>query len=623
MLFFLVSAWAACAGSAAEESTASFGAYISAAGTVIPPEQIITSSFIGKIDYHYPQPDEPLGATVYSGHRQVAASGQEEHVVIGLQGRRADFENLPPMNVSFVIDKSGSMAAEGKMRWVKESFDIFVNQVRDRDYVALVVFDSTASVIFPSTRMAGKRLSFKQAVHTIAAGGGTNLTAGLKLGYEQVLSNFRTDYTNRVLFLTDGEGRSEGMLDMAASYADMGIHVSTIGLGTNFDMTLMRELAREGEGSSRFISDRETMVEAFGAGLGRMAISVARDVRVEVNLAEEIRLLDTWAYAHESTDRGELYTFPSVHLCDYETIVLKVDIPPGIGLGQYEIGRVSVSYIGEDGEKAYLPPLSILVEAVEMELPVDGISNAIVLGAGTLVEFAEGLKEIGREYEKAQGWIGIRRDQLIERLIDETNYLKNVILNMRTRLDYHGFSDELDILESYLRIFGEELGMDAGKVNQIWNNKELDPGVENRTLMERIGGLFQEMALDLDSRNPGTIAISGFAVNDGRESGLCDLLDKVAEDTLVDVFTVVERDRIGKVMDEMKLILSDLVETTTAIRVGHMLSAEYILTGTIIPMPTTAIVFSRIIHVESSVIKATAQIIVPMTADVRSLLSDR
>ena len=182
------------------------------------------------------------------------------------------------------------------------------------------------------------------------------------------------------------------------------------------------------------------------------------------------------------------------------------------------------------------------------------------------------------------------------------------------------FGDELDILENYLRTFGEERGMDGSRVDEIWRNRELEPVTENRSLLERAEALFHEMELDLESRNPGTIAISGFAINDGRESGLCDLLDKMAEDTLADVFTVVERDKIGQIMDEMKLILSDLVETNTAIRVGHMLSAEYILTGTIIPMPTTAVVFSRIIHVESSAVKATAQIIVPMTAEVRSLL---
>jgi len=550
------------------------------------------------------------GVTAYTGHRQVGTNGQEEFVVLGLQGARGSFEELPPLNLAFVIDKSGSMAAEGKMDWVKESFGVFINQVRDIDFVAVVVFDSGAQVIFPSAKMDGNRADLKRAVDRIVAGGGTTLTAGLKLGYEQVLSNFRKEYTNRVLFLTDGDGYSEGMFDMAASYAAMGIHVSTIGLGSNFDMSLMREVARRGGGSSRFISDKKTMVEAFGEGLGRMIVPVARDLTIEFELADNVKLVDTWAYDHTSAAGREVYRYPAVHLGDYETAVLKVALPPGIKRGAYVIGRVSTAYSDMEGEKVTLPSFGVSVEAVEMESPVDGISNATVLGVGTMIEFAEGLKEIGYEYEKTYGWSGEEKDNHIDRLIAKASYLKNLISNTQTRLDYYGFEDELSILDSYLHVLGGEHS----------NNQELKPGVENRPLMERAKALFREMELDLKSRNPGTIVISGFAFNDGRENGLCDLLDEMAEETLAGVFTVVERSEIGKIMDEVKFSLSDLVETTNAIRVGHMLAAEYILTGTIIPMQTTAVVFSRIIHVESSAIEATAQIIVPMNAEVRSLL---
>ncbi len=170
-LFLFTAAWAAGA-SSAEESSANFGAYISATGTIIPPELIITSSFLGRVDYNYPRPDGCFGVTAYTGHRQVGTTGQEEFVVIGLQGSHANFEDLPPLNVAFVIDKSGSMATEGKMEWVKESFDVFVNQVRGIDFVALVVFDSGAKVVFPSTRMGGNRAAFKRAVRRIVADGG-------------------------------------------------------------------------------------------------------------------------------------------------------------------------------------------------------------------------------------------------------------------------------------------------------------------------------------------------------------------------------------------------------------------------------------------------------------------
>lgn len=588
-------------------------------GEIAPPDLIVESSFISRIDYHYPRPEGPFGVSVHTGHRQVSLSGQEEFVVIGLQGQEIPFEDLPPMNIAFVIDKSGSMAGE-KLEWVKESFEIFVRQVRPQDIVSLVVFDSAAYVIFPSVAMRGKRDQFRQAVRMISSGGGTNLTAGLQLGYEQVMANFRHEYSNRVLFLTDGVGASEGMFEMAETYRSMGVNVSTIGLGKNFDLDLMSELARRGGGSSRFISDRETMVEAFGEGLGRMAVPVAKDVSVEVELMGGTHMIDTWAYSHQTAGNKEIYTFPAVHLGDYETIVMRLDLPEFSTPGPVTIGRILTNYTDSEGEENAFSSMDIIVEAAALENPVDGISDATVLRAGTMVNYATCLKEIGSEYHESKQITGQERSAIIEQLLQKTNSMKKEVLNARQRLDYDGFEDELAILDKYLHILGGEINLSDGVIEDLWNDREIAPFTEDRSLLTRIGSLFQEMIIEIRSRQSGTIAVSGFAVNDSREAGICDLLDEMAESTFAEEFTVVERRQLNKVMEEQKLVLSDLVETTTAIDVGKLVAAEYILTGTIIPMQSSIVIFTRIIHVESSVVESVAQIIVPIDDEVRGML---
>ncbi len=339
IILLAVVATASWTGGSMEESSAGRSEYLAERGLITPAQEIFESSFIGKVDYAYPQPEGQFGVTAYTGHRQVSASGQEELIVIGLQGRKTRFEELPPLNLAFVIDKSGSMSDANKMDWVKESFDIFIEQVRSDDFVSLVVFDSTARVIFPSTRIRGNRERFRQVVHWISPGGGTNLVAGLKLGYEQVMANFRKEYVNRVLFLTDGVGDSAGIFEMAESYKKLGINVSTIGLGRNFDLNLMRKLAEHGGGSSRFISDRERMVETFGAGLSRMAVPVAKKVSLEIELLNGVRPVNTWAYDHRQAGSTVRYSFPTIHLGDYETIVLRAGTMLHFAQGLKEIGR--------------------------------------------------------------------------------------------------------------------------------------------------------------------------------------------------------------------------------------------------------------------------------------------
>ncbi len=623
VLYFVLLAAAAAvtwAGGAKEESSVGRSDYLAQRGYIAPAEEIYPSSFIGKVDYAYPQPDDMFGVTAYTGHRQVSSAGQEELIVIGLQGKEVPFKDLPLLNLAFVIDKSGSMSSADKMSWVKESFEIFIEQVRDQDFVSLVVFDSDARVIFPSTRIGGNREHFLQVVRSIAPGGGTNLTDGLRLGYKQVMANFRKKYVNRVLFLTDGVGDSNGIFDMAQAYRKLGVNVSTIGLGHNFDLNLMRRLAEDGGGSSRFISDRKRMLETFGRGLSRMIVPTATDVSVEVELLAGVSLIDTWAYEHRQSGSKIIYPFPTLHVGDYETIVLKVAVPPKKVTGPFTICHIQTAYTDSHGKYFEAEPIEVQVDIVVLENPVDGISNAIVLRAGTMLHLAEGLKEIGEKYYGGKHLQVEERRDLVQFLLGKTNTIKKEILNTRERLDFEGFDEELALLDNYIKIFGKELEMDAASLEAVRQDRELKPVTRKRDLVDRIAALFNEMTLDLQSRMVGNIAVSGFAVSDGRKAGITDLLDEMAQSAFGNHFTVVDRRMIETVLAEQQLSLSDLMETTEAIKVGRVLSADYILTGTVIPMSSSVVIFGRIIDTESTVVESAAQVIVPIDAELRALL---
>lgn len=613
-------AWAGGSKEAAGSSTR--GKYLAAQGMIVPADQVMIDSYIASIDYHYPKPTQGIGVSIHTGHRQISSAGQEEIIHIGIQGPVTPFEELTPMNLVFVIDHSGSMASSNKLDWVKRSFETFIKSVRDKDYVALVIFDSSAQVVFPSTRMDGsdKRTKFRWAVESIHPAGGTNLLDGLKLGYEQAMTNYRSDYTNRVLFLTDGNDNQDHvrqMLEMADSYREMGVNVSTIGVGTSFDLKLMNDLAARGGGSSRFISDMKEMNEMFGSDLDRMLVPAARDVEMRLDLNPGVALVGTWGYQNTQQGSAVSYTLSTLHHRDYETILARVRVAASRQLGLMELGRFSLTYRDLEGGDHALGPFPITVDVVSSEAPVSGYSDATVLQSGSMLDFAQTLVEIGRLYYANTTDMQNRR-----RCLDLSVSMRNQLKNAQQRLDNTGFEDQIGILDRYIQMLGTDLALSGEESSQISTNYGIASPAPQRSLDENLDNLFHEILLEMKSKVRGTIAISGFMTKKNPQPQLVSLLNEkgLVEMSGIENLKVVERDKLDAVMREQKLSLSDLMDTTNAISVGKLVSARFILTGSVIEMPSSVAIFARIVNVETSEVESAAQVIVPRSPEVSALL---
>ena len=662
LVVLVVSTFTWAGGEAEASASTGRGKYLAARGLIIPRQEVRVSSYIASVDYNYPTAEGGVGIQLYTGHRQVVASGQEEIVQIGIQAAKIPFEDLTPMNLAFVIDHSGSMGSQDKLEWVKQAFDIFIRQVRDIDFVSLVIFDDRAQVLFASTRMdsEAKRQKFQRLVHQIRPAGGTNLVAGLKLGYRQVMSNYRTEYTNRVLFLTDGRGRSEGILEMAQSYKEMGVNVSTIGVGQAFDHELMRELAKSGGGSSRFIADAEEMQKIFGSELDRMVVPSARDLEMRLEFLMPVEDIETWGYRHSIEGQTVRFSQSTLHHGDYETIVVRFRVPPQSSTGELPLFRFQMSYTDLEGKPHCYDPKEIYANVVDSESPLAGYSNSRVLRAGTMLFFAEGLQRIADVYFAGQQElqkINVLRNELFEQAaaqtediesieydsltspelaalegtfnqrvrtaLDMTVEVRKVLLNAKIRLDEEGFDDEIGILDNYIKTLGGELDMKEAQIDDQLARTELDPAKGAYSLDQQLRLLFTEVMLDLQSVRQANLAVSGFCVKDGSENALITLLNEKAASDLagLEQLRVLERNQLHAVLEEQQLAVSDLVDTENAIRIGRLLAADLLLTGTVIEMAQSVIIFSRIIDVESGEIESSAQVIVPKNADVQQLLS--
>jgi TolB-like protein len=601
------------AGGAKEASgTKARSSYLSERGMIVPPDEVYIDQYIASVNYQYPIPTSSvLGVYMYSGQRQLSKYGQEEVIQIGIQGGKKEFEDLTPMNLAFVIDRSGSMADADKLTWVKDAFDIFIQQVRGVDYVSLVIFNDTAQVVFPATRMnsSANRTRFKQVVHSIQPRGSTNIRDGLMLGCLEVMKNLNREYTNRVLFLSDGQdtcGNSHrDILDVAQQFCDEGVTISTIGVGASFDLELMVDMAHLGGGSSRFISDREEMEETFGSELDRMVVPLARNLDMTLEFLVDVDILDTWGYENRRIGDTIRYFHPTLHHGDYETILVHIKVHPQRFTGTLDIARFSIHYEDVYGNPHQSGPHILKANFVDIEHPVVGFTDGKILESGTMLHFAQNLKTIGELYHYR------KTPENLERALEITLNTKKELLNTRMRLDSRGFTDEIRILDQYTDVLSRELYMTDQMLGDIYKDGEITPLTPDRPLEKNLTYLCREIALDLQTKHRGVVAVCDFASQGSAASELPALLTEMAinEISKIDVVTLVEQEKLSSTLQLQGLSPSNLTDTLNAIEVGRLLNADYIMTGIVIETENTFIIFSRLLNVKSEEVASSAQVI--------------
>ena len=613
-VIILLSSYIVWAGGAKEAAgSATRGKYLAARETIVPPDEVHIHSYVASLDYGYAKPASSImDVTMYSGHRQVSIYGQEEVVQIGIQAGKVDFEDLTPMNLAFVIDHNGSMADKDKLNWVKDAFEIFIGRVRSVDYVSLVIFDDAAQVVFPATKMdsQAKRRRFRRAVHSLSPGGSTNIRLGLELGCKEVVKNLNREYTNRVLFLSDGQdtcGNSHAEITrVAKTYCARGVTISTIGVGQSFDLDLMVEMANIGEGSSRFISDREEMEETFGSELDRMVVPVARNLEMTLEFLVDVDILDTWGYENRPVGDTINYYQSTLHHGDYETILAHVRINPQLSEGEQDLARFTIRYEDVYGKTFESGPHVITARFVDMPFPVTGFSDGMVLRSGTMLHFAQNLKTVGELY------YGNKNQKNLERALYLAQDTKKELTNARVRLDNQGFDEEIKILDQYLEKLGGELHLAENRITDIVEDVEVRPLTPKRPLRTHIENLCAEMALDLRLKARGIVAFGGFAAQGNRSRNVTDLASATAFSAIARVNTVslIRVDSVDAAIRQQGFSLFDLTDKSNAITVGKSLSADYIVTGTVIDSESTIVIFSRLLNVDNQEIESAAQVIV-------------
>lgn len=291
-------------------------------GELPPAEAIRTEELINYFSYNYPRPtgNDPVRITAEVG----ACPWNAKHrlVRIGLKAKEIPTEKLPVSNLVFLIDVSGSMYGPQRLGLVQSSLKLLVNNLRDEDRVAIVVYSGSAGEKLPSTSGSDKQ-KIREAIDELTAGGSTAGGEGIKLAYKIARQNFVKGGNNRVILCTDGDfnvgvSTNQGLEKLIEQERRSGVFLTVLGYGMgNYKDNKMQTLAEKGNGNHAYIDNLQeanrVLVNEFGATMH----TVAKDVKLQVEfnpsqvqayrlIGYESRLLKDEDFNNDAKDAGEM-----------------------------------------------------------------------------------------------------------------------------------------------------------------------------------------------------------------------------------------------------------------------------------------------------------------------------
>lgn len=229
---------------------------------------------------------------------------------------------MPPANLVFLVDVSGSMSSRDKLPLAQSSLKLLTEQMRAQDSISIVTYSGTTSVALPATS-GDQKAKILAAIESLTAAGSTNGEDALKLAYRQAEQGMKKNGINRIMMLTDGDfnvgiSSVDEMLALVKANRDRGISLSTVGFGRgNLNDHMMEQMADNGNGNYSYIDSLTEAKKVFSDELAATFNTVAKDVKVQVEfnpnvvsewrlIGYENRVLNEQDFNNDKVDAGEL-----------------------------------------------------------------------------------------------------------------------------------------------------------------------------------------------------------------------------------------------------------------------------------------------------------------------------
>lgn len=247
---------------------------------------------------------------------------EDELLMVKLQGKRIPQEKLPPSNLVFLVDVSGSMNARNKLPLVQETMIELIDKLRPEDHMSIVTYAGTSGVVLEPTSGSDKK-KIKSAVNNLKSGGATAGSEGVNTAYKLAERNYLEDGNNRVIVATDGDWNigvtnNGGLKSLIEKKRKSGIFLSVLGFGMgNLNDAMMEMLADNGNGNYAYIDSKKEATRIFDSEFTGSMYVIAKDVKLQMQfdstvvdqyrlIGYENRVLENWQFEADSIDAGDL-----------------------------------------------------------------------------------------------------------------------------------------------------------------------------------------------------------------------------------------------------------------------------------------------------------------------------
>ena len=268
--------------------------------TFVPPDAVRIEEMLNYFNLNYNEPADENVFNIKTALSSCPWNSDNQLFYINLSAKKINLDTLPPSQLVFLIDVSGSMDMTNRLPLLKSAFRLLVNNLRDKDSVAIVAYGGTVGVML-NTTSGGEKEKILHAIDELTPGGSTPGESGIRLAYSVARNHFIKEGNNRIILATDGDFnvgmKTETELDeLISGQRESGIYLTCLGVGMgNYKDSKIQTLAERGNGNFAYLDNfkeaEKVLLKEFTQTLYAVADDAYMNIQFNPEYVKEYRLI--------------------------------------------------------------------------------------------------------------------------------------------------------------------------------------------------------------------------------------------------------------------------------------------------------------------------------------------